>query len=228
VTPFLPVRDVMSPDPVRIDGFATVQDALALMRERAISALVVERRDARDEYGMLLVADIAREVIGRNRPVARTDVYEIMAKPAPAVDADMDIRYAIRHLARFDLTHAIVLHQRELVGLVTLREMTIRFIELGTPVAQEKQDRRGDEDRRARCDDDAEYHRDGEAGTAGPPQIAIGSMASAVVAEVKTQRASTWLMLLSIMPPVAASPCRGADSRASGRRPRPCRSPSSR
>jgi CBS domain-containing protein len=48
VTPFLPVRDVMSPDPVRIDGFATVQDALALMRERAISALVVERRDARD------------------------------------------------------------------------------------------------------------------------------------------------------------------------------------
>jgi CBS domain-containing protein len=132
VTPFLPVRDVMSPDPVRIDGFATVQDALALMRERAISALVVERRDARDEYGMLLVADIAREVIGRNRPVARTDVYEIMAKPAPAVDADMDIRYAIRHLARFDLTHAIVLHQRELVGLVTLREMTIRFIEHGS------------------------------------------------------------------------------------------------
>ncbi len=130
MTPFLPVRDVMSPDPARIDGFATVQDALALMRERAISALVVERRDARDEYGMLLVADIAREVIGRNRPVARTDVYEIMAKPAPAVDADMDIRYAIRHLARFDLTHAIVLHQRALVGLVTLREMTIRFIEI--------------------------------------------------------------------------------------------------
>jgi CBS domain-containing protein len=132
LTPFLPVRDVMSPDPVRIDGFATVRDALALMRERAISALVVERRDARDEFGMLLVTDIAREVIGRNRPVARTDVYEIMAKPAPAVDADMNIRYAIRHLARFDLSHALVLYQRELVGLVTLREMTIRFIEHGS------------------------------------------------------------------------------------------------
>jgi CBS domain-containing protein len=128
---FLPVREVMSADPVRIDGFATVDAALALMRDRGISALVVDRRDERDEFGMLLVADIAREVVGRNRPVARTNVYEIMAKPAPAVDADMDIRYAIRQMARFELTHSVVLHQRDLVGVVTLRDMTVRFIGQG-------------------------------------------------------------------------------------------------
>ena len=32
------------------------------------------------------LADIAREVIGRNRPVSRTSVYEVMIKPAPAVE----------------------------------------------------------------------------------------------------------------------------------------------
>ena len=132
MTPFLPVRDVMNPDPVRITGFATVRDALALMRERRISAVVVERRDAQDEFGMLHVADIASDVIGCNRSVARTNAYEIMVKPAPSVDADMDIRYAIRHLARFGLTHAIVLHERDLVGLVTLRDMTVRFVEHGS------------------------------------------------------------------------------------------------
>jgi CBS domain-containing protein len=126
---FLPVKEVMTRDPERIEGLATVQDALARMQARHISSLVVERRDAQDEFGLLLVGDIAREVIGRNRSPSRTNVYEIMTKPAPAVDADMSIKYAIRHMARLGLSHCVVLHGRDLVGLVTLRDMTLQYVE---------------------------------------------------------------------------------------------------
>ena len=126
---FLPVKEVMTRDPERIDGLATVEEALARMKARHISSLVVERRDSRDEFGLLLAADIAREVIGRNRPVSRTNVYEMMTKPAPAVDADMNIKYAIRHMSRLGLSQCIVLQGRELVGLVTLRDMTVRYVE---------------------------------------------------------------------------------------------------
>lgn len=126
---FLPVREVMTRDPERIEGLETVQAALNRMRARHISSLVVERRDARDEFGLLLVADVAREVIGRSRPLSRTNVYEVATKPAPTVDADMNIKYAIRHMGRLGLTHCVVLHGRELVGLVTLRDLTLRFVE---------------------------------------------------------------------------------------------------
>lgn len=126
---FLPVKEVMTRDPERIDGLATVEEALARMKARHISSLVVERRDSRDEFGLLLVADVAREVIARNRPLGRINVYEIMTKPAPALDADMNIKYAIRHMARLGLSHCIVLQGRELVGLVTLRDMTVRYVE---------------------------------------------------------------------------------------------------
>jgi signal-transduction protein with cAMP-binding, CBS, and nucleotidyltransferase domain len=126
---FLPVKEVMTRDPERIEGLATVEDALARMKARHISSLVVERRDSRDEFGLLLAADIAREVIGRNRPVSRTNVYEMITKPAPAVDADMNIKYAIRHMSRLGLSHCIVLQGRELVGLVTLLDMTVRYVE---------------------------------------------------------------------------------------------------
>ena len=129
---FLPVKEVMTRDPVSIAGMATVQEALASMKERNISSLVVARRDARDEFGLLLIGDIAREVIGRNRPPSRTNVYEIMTKPAPAVDADMNIKYAIRQMSAQNLTHCIVLQARELVGLVTLRDMTVRFVSEGS------------------------------------------------------------------------------------------------
>ena len=124
---YLPVKAVMTRDLQCIEGLATIQDALARMKAHHISSLIVERRNDEDEFGLLLVGDIARHVIARNRPAIRTNVYEVMIKPAPAVDADMNIKYAIRHMARLDLSHCIVLHGRELVGLVTLREMTMRF-----------------------------------------------------------------------------------------------------
>jgi CBS domain-containing protein len=126
---FLPVSEVMTQTPERIEGLATVQEALDRMKSRHISSLVVERRDAQDEFGLLLVADIAREVIGQSRPLNRTNVYEIATKPAPTVDADMSIKYAIRHMARFGLSHCVVLRGRDLVGVVTLRDLTLRYVE---------------------------------------------------------------------------------------------------
>jgi CBS domain-containing protein len=136
--PDLRVGEMMSADPVTIDGMATVNEALAIMRERNISCLVVKRRDADDEYGLLLISDIARGISTSNRPVSRIQVYEIMQKPAPAVDAEMKLRYAIRFMTRFGISHSVVLSGRELAGIVSLRDMTIRFLEKGErPPAEE-------------------------------------------------------------------------------------------
>jgi CBS domain-containing protein len=129
--PHITVRDVMTGDPVMVDGMATAAEALVLMVEDNVSSVVVDRRDERDEYGLVLIGDIARDIIGGGRPASRTNVYEIMEKPAPFLDAEMDIRYAIRHMSRCGFTHCIVVHGRELVGIVTLRELTIRHIAAG-------------------------------------------------------------------------------------------------
>ena len=53
-------------------------------------------------------------------------VYEIMSKPVLTVDVSMDIKYAIRILARFKLSRGLVTEQGEMVGIVTLRDMAIR------------------------------------------------------------------------------------------------------
>jgi CBS domain-containing protein len=127
--PFVAVREVMTVDPASIDGMATVSEAVAAMRANEISSLVVSRRDERDEYGIVLIADIAREIINKNRSASRTNVYEVMTKPAPTLDANMNIRYAIRHMISLGFSHAVVLHGRELAGVVTLRDMTLRYIE---------------------------------------------------------------------------------------------------
>ena len=122
----LRVGDVMVTEIIGINGLATVSDAMALMRRHNVNSLVVERRDADDEVGLVLVSDIARQVVAPNRSPDRVNVYEIMSKPVWTVPPDMLARYAVRLLARFELSRAVVVdHDRNPIGIVTLRDLTL-------------------------------------------------------------------------------------------------------
>jgi CBS domain-containing protein len=127
-TAYINVAEAMSGNVRMISAMATVKEAIQAMRESNVSSLAVERRDERDEYGLLVIADIAREVIAKNRAAERVNVYEVMSKPVLCLPAEMDIKYAVRLLVRFGLSRALVVDsQRAPVGIVTLRDMVLRF-----------------------------------------------------------------------------------------------------
>ena len=125
---FTRVRDVMSAKPHIVDGLSSVTEAMVLMRERQVSSLVIDKRHEGDEFGLVVVQDIADKVIGQDRSPDRTSVYEVMSKPALSVDAGMDIKYAIRLLVRFGLSRALVTENGALVGIVTMRDMVFRYV----------------------------------------------------------------------------------------------------
>lgn len=122
------VRDVMTESPFVVDGLATVREAIDIMQEHRVSSLVVDRRHEGDEYGLIVVHDIAEDVIGSNSSPDRTNVYEVMSKPVLSLDAEMDIKYAIRMLCRFGLSRALVLERGNLIGIVTLRDLVLRYV----------------------------------------------------------------------------------------------------
>ncbi len=125
------VKEVMTPSPRVIDGLATVREAIDLMRAKNVSALVIDRRHEGDEFGIVSVHDIACDVIGENRAPDRVSVYEIMSKPVLTLDVDMDVKYAIRILARYRLERTLVTDKREMAGIVTLRDMVFRYMSAG-------------------------------------------------------------------------------------------------
>lgn len=125
---FVRVREVMTPSPHMIDGLASVTDAMRLMRRHKVSSLVIDRRHDGDEYGILVVHDIAAKVIGEDRSPDRTSVYEVMSKPVLVIDADTNIKYAIRLLVRFGLSRGLVIDQGKVVGIVTMRDMVYRYL----------------------------------------------------------------------------------------------------
>ena len=128
---YVTAGEVMTPSPKMVHGLATVREAIDIMREHAISSVVVEKRYEGDEYGLLVVTDIASKVIGNDRSPERTNVYEIMTKPVICVDKDMDIKYACRLLANFRISRALVTNGGDVVGIVTLRDMVLRYLTVG-------------------------------------------------------------------------------------------------
>ncbi len=121
------VGEVMTPEVKTIEGTQTVDKAIDLMRNSGVSSLVVDRRNDDDEFGMVVVSDIATKVIGPDKAPQRVGIYEIMSKPVLTVSEEMDIRYAVRLLGQFGLSRALVTDaNRQLKGLVTLRDMVLR------------------------------------------------------------------------------------------------------
>jgi CBS domain-containing protein len=124
------IGDIMTREVRTVGRMATVQEAIELMRDAGVSSLAVERRDERDEFGLLVVTDIAREVIAENKSPDRINVYEIMSKPVLTLPVNMDTKYGIRLLVKFQLSRALVVdHGRTPVGIVTLRDMVLRHTE---------------------------------------------------------------------------------------------------
>ncbi len=120
------VRDVMKTRFDMIDGMATVKEALQQMKYTETKCLIVEKRHEDDEYGILLISDIARKVLAKDRAPERVNVYEVMAKPVVAVDPQMDIRYCARLFTRFDLSRAPVIENGKVIGIVSLTDMVLR------------------------------------------------------------------------------------------------------
>jgi signal-transduction protein with cAMP-binding, CBS, and nucleotidyltransferase domain len=122
------IIDVMTPNPTLIDGLATVRQALNTMKDAIMSSLVIDRRDDDDEYGLITVRDIAEKVIGQNRSLDRASVYEIMTKPVLTLEGRMQLHYAVRLMTRLGTSRALVMDNGKLKGIVTLRDITLRYV----------------------------------------------------------------------------------------------------
>ena len=109
-----------------VDGKMTVMEALKRMNHVETKSLIVEKRNDDDEYGMVLLSDIAKNVLAKDRSPNRVNIFEIMSKPVISVDPNMDIRYCARLFEHFGLARAPVIEHRQVVGVVSFTDMVLK------------------------------------------------------------------------------------------------------
>lgn len=120
------VRDVMKTNFDFVDGKITVMEALQNMKHVGTKALIIKKRHDMDEIGMVLISDIAKNVLAKDRSPNRVNVYEIMSKPVISVQPDMDIRYCARLFESFGLARAPVIDCDNVVGIVSFTDMVLK------------------------------------------------------------------------------------------------------
>ena len=119
------VREVMKEEYGMIEDMETIHAALLMMKKLKTSVLVVDKRSKDDEFGLLLVSDIARKVMAKGRSYKRTNVYEVMNKPAILIDPSMDIRYCARLFSRFSLVRALVVEGGKVLGTISPNSLVL-------------------------------------------------------------------------------------------------------
>lgn len=119
-------RDIMHTDHLELDGLATVKEALDAMKAANASVIIVRKRHEHDAYGILLLSDIAKKVLAKDRAPNRVNVYEIMSKPVLSLDPDMDVRHCARMFDRFGLSSVPVIENGKVQGIVSYNELIFR------------------------------------------------------------------------------------------------------
>ena len=116
------VADVMTPAVITIRNSARISEAIALMQQRKIQALIVEKISESDAYGIVSAGDIVAKVIAFGKDPKAVRVYEVMTKPCIVLNPNLGIEHAARLLSQFQMHSAPVI-QTKLLGLLSVSDI---------------------------------------------------------------------------------------------------------
>ncbi len=148
----LQARDIMTKEVVTISGSATVAEAVKLMKDKGLRALIVEPRSDRDPYGMVTETDIVYKVAAYGNDSKALRVFEIMTKPCITVAPDLGVEYAARLFANTRIRRAPVV-EGKLLGIVSISDIMHKsdFVEKPMQLFIEDRVDAAREDARALC-----------------------------------------------------------------------------
>jgi predicted transcriptional regulator len=120
---------VMTQNYICMDGMQTIREAIDAMKKHDSKVIIVNKRDQHDAYGILVLSDIAKQVLAKDRSPDRVNIYEVMAKPIVSVPPEMDIRYCARLFERFGLSNAPVIENEDILGLIGYKELVLHELD---------------------------------------------------------------------------------------------------
>jgi CBS domain-containing protein len=114
--------EIMTKQVITISGFATVAEAVGLMKEKGLRALVVQPRTDTDPYGMVTETDIVYKVVAYGHDPKKMRVSEIMTKPCVVVNPELGVEYVARLFAQTRIRRAPVIKDG-LLGIVSVSDI---------------------------------------------------------------------------------------------------------
>lgn len=104
-----------------VTGDISVYDALKLMGEKNIGALVVVEND--ELKGIISERDYARKIILKGRTSHETMVSEIMTAKVITVSPDDDLDQCMELMSQRDIRHLPVIENSSVIGMISIGDV---------------------------------------------------------------------------------------------------------
>lgn len=118
----LSAKDIMTVNVITISGSATIAEAVKIMKDKGLRALIVDRRNDRDPYGIVTETDIVYKVAAFGHDPKKMRVYEIMTKPCVSINPNLGIEYVARLFSNTRIRRAPVI-EGELLGIISISDI---------------------------------------------------------------------------------------------------------
>jgi signal-transduction protein with cAMP-binding, CBS, and nucleotidyltransferase domain len=115
---FKKAMEIASDEIYYIDGLSSVRDAIQVMKDKNVRALIIRKRNGADANGILTVYDIIKGVIIPNKTLDEVSVYEIMTKPVFSISAHLNVKYVPRLMYNCNVRIAPVEKDGEYIGII--------------------------------------------------------------------------------------------------------------
>lgn len=116
-------QEIMTQEVVTIRGSATVAEAVKLMKEKGLRALIVDIRNQSDPFGIITETDIVYKVTAFGHDPHTIRVYELMTKPCVIVNPELGVEYVARLFAQTKIRRAPVIQNNQLLGIISTSDI---------------------------------------------------------------------------------------------------------
>jgi signal-transduction protein with cAMP-binding, CBS, and nucleotidyltransferase domain len=124
------VKDIMTKENiVTVNLTAPLKDALTLMNEKGVKAVIVEKANENDAYGILTYKNILKAFVSSHGNIELLNVYDICTKPAITISGELEIKYAAHMMVNQDIKRVIITKANNLVGLLTMTDIIDSIID---------------------------------------------------------------------------------------------------
>ena len=117
------VKDIMVRDVVKVSAFATLREALALMKRHSLKSLVVEQQTPHDAWGLITYTNILKTIVAESGDIDLVNVYDVCAKPVISVGENLDVKHVAALMTSNQIKRVLVLRDNQLVGLLTMDDI---------------------------------------------------------------------------------------------------------
>lgn len=113
------VADVMKSPVISVDTTATVMEAMHLMRQKAVSSVLVTPKVKGGQAGIMTQRDIMSKVVTKGKDPKKLKVRQAMSSPLVTVPPGCSLRDAAKLMVRRNIRRVLVAEGGKIIGIVS-------------------------------------------------------------------------------------------------------------